>query len=346
MKLFGSLCLAVVLSAVDVGVASAETISIVIASNATPRVQFGAEKLTQALREVGAEVQIDRVGRNPGRKIYLNQPSIPFLGREGFLLTNHRGNEFRVDSARRNSFVATRDEVTVAGGNDSGILYGCLELAKRIRAERGLPVITDFSDKPAMTLRGTCVGMQKTTILPGRKVYEYPYTPELFLWFYDKALWLEYLDFLAANRMNTLYLWNGHPFASLVRLPDYPDAIEVPPDVFEKNVEMFRWLTTECDRRGIWLVQMFYNIFLPKPLAEKHGIPTQLAAPTPRSHAAAHTRIASRRRSAARRCSPSPRFISRFWAWGSEDGVPCTLRLTAVAGRTLRQSAVAARILQ
>jgi hypothetical protein len=28
-------------------------------------------------------------------------------------------------------------------------------------------------------------------------------------------------------------------------------------------------------------VQMFYNIFLPKPLAEKHGVSTQLAAPTP-----------------------------------------------------------------
>jgi hypothetical protein len=28
--------------------------------------------------------------------------------------------------------------------------------------------------------------MQKTYILPGRKVYEYPYTPELFPWFYDK----------------------------------------------------------------------------------------------------------------------------------------------------------------
>ncbi|HLP75708.1 MAG TPA: hypothetical protein VK327_02210, partial [Candidatus Paceibacterota bacterium] len=138
----------------------------------------------------------------------------------------------------------------------------------------------DFSDQPAMTLRGVCVGMQMTCILPGRKVYEYPCTPELFPWFYDKGLWTEYLDFLAANRMNTLYLWSGHPFASLVKLKDYPDAIEVPPDVFNKNVGMFRWLATECDRRGIWLVQMFYNIFLPKPLAEKHGVSTQLAAPT------------------------------------------------------------------
>ena len=32
--------------------------------------------------------------------------------------------------------------------------------------------IATFHDKPAMTLRGTCVGLQKTYILPGRKVYE------------------------------------------------------------------------------------------------------------------------------------------------------------------------------
>jgi len=103
----------------------------------------------------------------------------------------------------------------------------------------------------------------------------------LFPWFYDKNLWREYLDFLAANRMNTLYLWSGHPFASLVRLKGYPYAVEVTDDVFQKNQEQFRWLAQECDQRGIWLVQMFYNIIVSKPFAETNGISTQLSAPTP-----------------------------------------------------------------
>jgi len=55
-------------------------------------------------------------------------------------------------------------------------------------------------------------------------VYEYPYTPETFPWFYDKALWIKYLDMLTENRINSLYLWSGHPFASLVKLKDYPYA--------------------------------------------------------------------------------------------------------------------------
>ncbi len=239
----------------------AETISIVVGTNASLRVRYGAEKLEAALAAVKVRVHPDWRG---DRQIVVSIQPKSGIEREGFdLHTNPIGN------------------VGIYSSDTSGALYGCLELARRIHAEGGLPKRVYFADKPAMTLRGTCVGMQKTTILPGRKVYEYPYTPELFPWFYDKTLWREYLDFLVANRMNTLYLWNGHPFASLVKLPDYPNAVEVTPEVFAQNVELFRWLTTECDRRGIWLVQMFYNIFLSKPLAEKHGVSTQLAAPTP-----------------------------------------------------------------
>lgn len=171
--------------------------------------------------------------------------------------------------------------LAVIGADDSGVLYGCLELARRIAAHEPLSPNSNVSDAPTFVLRGPCIGMQKTYLLPGRKVYEYPYTPELFPFFYDRNFWREYLDFLADQRMNTLYLWNGHPFASLVRLPDYPEAVEVPDATFARNVEMFRWLAQECDRRGIWLVQQFYSIILSKPFAEKHGLPTQLSAPTP-----------------------------------------------------------------
>jgi hypothetical protein len=245
--------------------ARAETVSVVIASNAAPRVEFGAEKIVAALKAVNLGAVIVQTETDVvGRKIYVVSDHDSGSGREGFRLD-------RMDN----------NDPVVTAGDDSGALYGCLELAKRIRADGKLPLIASFSDKPAMTLRGTCVAMQKTYILPGRKVYEYPYTPELFPWFYDKAMWTEYLDSLVANRMNTLYLWNGHPFASLVKLKDYPEAVEVSPEVFAQNVEMFNWLTAECDKRGIWLVQMFYNIFLPKPLAEKYHVSTQLSAPTP-----------------------------------------------------------------
>lgn len=126
-----------------------------------------------------------------------------------------------------------------------------------------------------MVLRGACVGLQKTVYLPGHQVYEYPYTPENFPWFYDKEQWIQYLDMLVDNKMNSLYLWNGHPFASLVKLKDYPFALEVDEATFKKNEEMFSFLTKEADRRGIFVIQMFYNIILSKPFADHYGLKTQ-----------------------------------------------------------------------
>jgi hypothetical protein len=244
----------------------AETISIVIPTNAAPRVEFGAEKLVESLKAVHLDTSITHSENVPGRKIHLEKPHDSQIGTEGF----------RFDLWDNN-------DISITSGGDSGTLYGCLELAKRIRESGNLPTtgIVNFRDAPAMTLRGTCIGLQKTYILPGRHVYEYPITPQLFPWFYDKQMWAQYLDFLVENRMNTLYLWSGHPFASLVRLKDYPYAVEVPDDVFQQNQEMYHWLSAECDKRGIWLIQMFYNIIVSKPFAQTNGISTQLSAPTP-----------------------------------------------------------------
>ncbi len=261
---------------------AAEPVTLLLASNASPRVQFGADKLLSALESIhsigaistasepktGSAIIIGSAGtdsaiakiRAAGRlKIETNE-----LRKEGFLLAS-----------------CSKQTLVVAGADDSGTLYGCLELARRIRQAGKLPSELHFADAPQFVLRGPCIGMQKTYILPGRHVYEYPYTPELFPFFYDKKFWQEYLDFLLENRMNTLYLWNGHPFASLVKLPDYPYALEVSDEVFEKNVEMFRYITREADKRGIWLVQMFYSIIVSKPFAERNHISTQLSAPTP-----------------------------------------------------------------
>ncbi len=244
--------------------ASPEPVAVIIAPNAAPRVEFGSEQLTEAIRSAGIETVIARPPNAAGRRIIVSNNPNPASSGEGF----------RIDTVEP-------DVLSVAGGADSGALYGCLELAKRIRESGRLPADLHVADAPQFKLRGTCIGMQKTFILPNRKVYEYPYTPELFPWFYDRKFWQEYLDFLLRCRMNTLYLWNGHPFASLVRLPDYPYAVEVPEDVFARNVRMFKYIAGECDKRGIWLVQMFYNIILSKPFAEHNGIPTQMAAPTP-----------------------------------------------------------------
>lgn len=238
------------------------------------RGQYAASRLRATLESIGMAVEVTADDRPSPARVILTITGTPAARACGVQPESRRDEGFTIRTIDGRT-------IAVVGDDPPGLLYGCLELADRVRDAHALPTKLDIRDAPAMALRGPCIGMQKTFILPGRKGYEYPYTPELFPFFYDEAFWQEYLDFLVDNRMNSLYLWSGNPFGSLVQVPEYPYAVEVSPEVFEQNVRMFRFIAAECQRRGIWLVQKFYSIILPKPFAEHHGIDTQLSAPTP-----------------------------------------------------------------
>ena len=227
----------------------AQRVSIVTTKQATNREKYAAEYLQKKLTGLGYEV----------------------TPKKGFRITLTNTN-----SGTAEGYSITKDKkgITISGNDATGVIYGCVELADRIR-QKGSLDIEAITETPGMVMRGTCIGLQKTVYLPGHAVYEYPYTPENFPWFYDKAEWIKYLDMMVENKYNSLYLWNGHPFASLVKLKDYPFALEVDEETFRKNEDIFSFLTHEADKRGIWVIQMFYNIILSKPFADYYGLKTQ-----------------------------------------------------------------------
>ena len=230
--------------------AMAQRVSIQTGKKASAREQYAAEYLQKKLTEMGYTIS----PKKADCKITLSN----------------------ANSGTAEGYTIAKDKkgITVTGNDATGVIYGCVELAERIKTTGSLD-IQPITETPGMVMRGTCIGLQKTVYLPGHAVYEYPYTPENFPWFYDKAEWIKYLDMLVENKMNSLYLWNGHPFASLVKLKDYPFALEVDEETFKKNEEIFSFLTHEADKRGIWVIQMFYNIILSKPFADHYGLKTQ-----------------------------------------------------------------------
>lgn len=252
-----------------------EKITITTLDSTSPRIVFGTDKLSKELScykykvEGNNKFELSQKGKNIVVGELTDTAFIEVCNKMNIKVPNINHKEaFWINS--------THDNVILVGGSDpSGALYGCLEIIDQVKEGGEIPMDLTMSDKPEMVLRGTCVGLQKTTYLPGRDVYEYPYTPENFPWFYDKELWIKYLDMLVENRMNSLYLWNGHPFASLVKLEEYPYAVEVDDSTFKMNEEIFGFLTEEANKRGIFVIQMFYNIIVSKPFAEHHGIETQ-----------------------------------------------------------------------
>ena len=256
-----------------VSYSTAQNVTIVRDAKA-PRIQFGAEKLSEIATTKGFKIVFtDKIPKKSSGKVIV-------IGEKGTDFWKQNSKSAKIDDAKltkKEGFqIRTQKNIIYIEGTDAtGTLYGAMELADRIKSSGQIPSEINIEDSPEMVLRGSCIGMQKTAYLPGRDVYEYPYTPETFPWFYDKKLWTKYLDMMVDNRLNSLYLWNGHPFASLVKLKDYPFALEVSEQDFKKNEEIYKYLTEEANKRGIWVIQMFYNIIVSKPFAEHYNIKTQ-----------------------------------------------------------------------
>ncbi len=156
----------------------------------------------------------------------------------------------------------------IEGGAAAGVQYGVQAMLEG-----------DFTpgavEKPDFAIRGTTL-----CLMPGD--YKATLSPKHYPWFYDKGFMTRTLDAFAAARLNTIFLWAGHLFPYIVEMPDYPEAAaDVPPEQVTANQEQFRWFATECDRRNIQVLMMFYNIHVSPPFAAKHGMKTNPKKPTP-----------------------------------------------------------------
>ena len=249
------------------------------------RIQYGVQRLRAALERHGYRVGTadgSATAADPGVEVIpivigpRDWPTIATLENSDQLLYTRGapgvdGYHLAVLADRR---------IVITGGNDNGVLYGCQQLARLLDEDGELPRDLDHGETPDLALRGPAVGLQKTTVEPPRQTYEYPITPDRFDWFYDRGLWLDFLDLLFEQRANVIYLWSGHPFSSFVRLPDFPEALEVTDRELHDNADLLHWLTSEAEKRGIWVVLKFYNIHIPLPFARHHDIPLRQPKPT------------------------------------------------------------------
>ena len=83
----------------------AETVSVIVDTNAAPRVEFGAEKLVSALQTVNVDAAIVHSQTAPGRTIYLNHSPDAEIGHEGFVISRKQGNQSQTNLETNNQFV-------------------------------------------------------------------------------------------------------------------------------------------------------------------------------------------------------------------------------------------------
>ena len=113
------------------------------------------------------------------------------------------------------------NRVEVIGSDANGAMYGGLEVADRLRL--GLP-IENHKGTPFVEKRGI-----KFNIPWDARSPSYDDTGDSaqnnIETMYDFAFWTAFIDDLARYRYNVLSLWSTAPYANLVKLDAYPDAV-------------------------------------------------------------------------------------------------------------------------
>lgn len=169
----------------------------------------------------------------------------------------------------------TEDSVLISGGSGAGVLYGSQEAAGMLIGRQSLPAGQERTGSPAMKWRGISLQLMKLG------EYNFAVTPEEFPFFYDRELWLEFLDFMATQRFNYIILWNGHPFDYFVKFDKYKEAQSgLSGAQIDENHDMLKWLIAEGGKRNIKFFFEFYNIHTSVYYQEAHGLPRELSIPT------------------------------------------------------------------
>lgn len=111
--------------------------------------------------------------------------------------------------------------IEITGGDERGLMYGGLEVAEQIDLY-GIDGIRSTEAAPWIEERGVKLNLtidMRTPTYSGAGDSEQLNIETM----WDMGFWHDYIDELARNRYNTLSLWSLNPFASMVKVPEYPD---------------------------------------------------------------------------------------------------------------------------
>ena len=161
--------------------------------------------------------------------------------------------------------------VVIEAAHPRGLMYGCLEVADLIRAERWADKGLDIAKSPTLAVRGVKFNLPYEPYSDGD-----PFRQNLDTCF-DLEFWRDYLDELARNRYNCLSLWSLHPFHLMVSSPEFRDANPFTDEEIADHERFFHALFGHARDRGIDVYLFTWNIYLPEPVARGLGLPAALA---------------------------------------------------------------------
>ncbi len=116
----------------------------------------------------------------------------------------------------------TRRTYWVIGADATGLMYGGLDLANSI-AINDLGSVFNSEHNPYIVRRGLLYNIPLDCRAPNYGASGDAFSENIeVMW--DFTFWKEFLDDLARDHLNVIYLWTQNPFPVLVKVPDYPEV--------------------------------------------------------------------------------------------------------------------------
>lgn len=113
-------------------------------------------------------------------------------------------------------------EIWVLSSDNTGAMYGCLDIAEAIRNQT-VGELFDSDNKPYLERRGIKFNLPLDLRTPSYSDLSDAFQQNIpVVW--ETAFWKQQFDEMARNRYNVISFWSLNPFPSLIKVPEYPDV--------------------------------------------------------------------------------------------------------------------------
>lgn len=217
--------------------------------------QFAAGRLGEALGGKAALIPLAKVTDTTSVVAACGEAEAASLG-------------LRLDAAvQKEGFQIVRKEkrIFVLGKDESGAMYGLLDVAEQARMQGGLQGVKGKTSNPRFPFRAIKFNLPWSPYRPGPAADVHMETCR------DLKFWKRFLDMMALNRFNALTLWNLHPFTYMIRPANYPKACPLSDKELEDWRSFWRSLFRMAKERGIETYIVNWNIVVSPEFASAYG---------------------------------------------------------------------------
>ncbi|HLL43578.1 MAG TPA: glycoside hydrolase family 20 zincin-like fold domain-containing protein, partial [Segetibacter sp.] len=157
-------------------------------------------------------------------------------------------------------------KITITGGDERGMIYGSLSVAEDVRNGTRLENIKPRSEKPNYALRAVKFDLLCDT-------YRHSLALDLH---YETCkyinYWKAFLDMMAENRLNSLSLWNLHPYTFMIKPKNFPEASPFNDKEMKEWKNLFASVFRMAKERAIDTYIIPFNIFVSPEFSKAHNV--------------------------------------------------------------------------